>query len=161
MEYNNKLIFYLIVLLLSTPSCKLIVKNNNNDEDNFYKHSKYSDIYRIPLKKPYELYSADNGNIWFLDFKFGVNINIQKIDGVDSIGLNGDFVFAYCKNTYVPNKGMMPIWFVADIKNKKDTIFLNETEFNNYIIKCNIKNNSMYSPQDIYNNFDATGSLPW
>lgn len=159
MERYNKIISFLIMFFLIV-SCKLNTEKKNKTNNDFYNYGRDGDISIIPLRQPYKLYSADE-YVWFMDFKFDTSINKNKIDGVDSIGLSDDFIIAYCSNTYIVNDGMMPMWFIADIKSKKEIILLNKREYDSFLLEKDIRGIVLYSPRDIFSSFNKTGLLPW
>lgn len=124
-------LFFLIIISCTSINKKEIPKEKNNIEessqDEFYLNTHNGDLIRLPLIKPYELISADNGVTWFLKFQFPEKIkNKTELDNVNLIGIHDSIIVAYSKLTYLPGE-MTEAWFVIDVSNN-DEFFLRKTK---------------------------------
>ena len=153
----RKYIFYIIIGLIVT-----IVVIISNLEKGFYEYTKSdSDLYRIPLIKPYEINSGDPlGRDWtamnkslitFSGYSFGVH--------VDSVTLNNNLIIMYT-NEIVSTNGNYEAWLIFDTVEKKGYIFKKRQEFLNQLKKHNINTFKFYDPESIFKEYSTTLRLP-
>jgi hypothetical protein len=156
------------IVLLVLLSCNQNKKRENNsmddidsNKDKFYTVSHYQDLIRLPLIKPYEIYSADNGFTWFLKFRFPEKIRKKdELGGVDSIGVHDNLIVAYSKLTYLPGE-MTPAWFIVDVPNKDEKVFTKEKEYKDYLTNRKLESVKFYRPKEVFEKFEKSGKLPW
>jgi hypothetical protein len=123
--------------------------HSNKEEVAFYKEPMVrneNDVWRLPLIEPYELITADCCKAWNFQ-KSGFQANFTA----DSVNLENDCIIFYG----YPNE-----YGLLDIKRKRIVRFNNYRQFADALNARGISAKLFYT-ETVYNNWCATGQLPW
>lgn len=122
---TSKLKIILIVLILT--SCNFLNKKNEVQEG-FYDYYQDGDIIRLPLKEPYIMYSANNGEDWVFDVPFGDFLKGLQVSNIQSVYVENDLVFFYSDLISLPGE-TAPAWIIFDLDKKTSTYYTNYDQF--------------------------------
>lgn len=150
----------LIILLFSLviSSCE---SNTKKMKDEFYTTHTSGDLIRIPLIKPLELVSPDEGDSWFFKPKFGqIDKNNLEIDNVSKFGIVDSVIIVYSERIYI-NSQMGEVWFVTDLKNKTEIAFTSNKEYIKHLNSININLNRLHNCNETFMKFRENGELPF
>jgi len=154
MEHYKAIIFSLFCFLFFSCDWK-----SNNVEENFYSYSRKGDLYRIPIIKPYEINSADNGFTWIMDFKGNNPPSLLGTGAIDSIGVKESYFVLFNKRADL-RTGMTKAWFLVDALAKDEKVFTTEEEYKNYLETKKLGHIKMYKITDVFKEFDTNKKLP-
>lgn len=138
---NIKIIF--IAVILQITSCNFIdnhrnMNNKNNNTDLFYSELYKNNHTRIPLIKPYELISSDEGFTWSLISPFNKDRDKKFIIGnIQKVAIHDSLIIVYSDMTSLPNQ-MSEAWGCIDITNCEESVFTFHKEFENFLKTKNI-----------------------
>ncbi len=140
-----------IVLLLS--ACH----HAGRYKDHFYNGDMSDAFKRLPLVEPYEAIKAGS---WAIEFHTS-----HSSLGADSIFVDADrFIIGYGNNgTTVVGDQTVPylIYFVVDLKQKKELRFYDSTGFINELKKHGFSWSNLIPTDRVYSEYRKTGLLPW
>lgn len=138
-------------------------------KDRFYNKTGGFDYKRLPLIKPYELWSTGNLlNVWYCDLKSSANPKQHQLVAQEVFVMNELIVFN-CNKGCGKNGNRVPDLFtLLNLKNKSEIDITSRVELLIQIKKIN-KDINFKSPDDIrflnidsvYKSFNNTGKLPW
>lgn len=126
------------------------------------------DLLRLPLIKPFAIYSADiqyaeswNASVSEEDSKIIFDgVRIPGRPGIDSVGINGSLILVYSSHEII-NGHMTSAWFVFDTEIKKGIHFLDQKGFYEHLEnKFNIYSVKFYDPTTVYTEFRENNKLP-
>jgi hypothetical protein len=165
-DFRRSFYFSLIGIWLGLflSACNVIAYMN---EDPFYTDGGDFDLARFPLIKPYEakrLVDFDDG--WWISFQLPPeerNIGYGSIPNVTKIAVENEIILAYTPNTKLhPKTGEVYLhWFVIIPKEKIETGFEKENDFQDYIQQYGIESPNWLDPTDLFHQFDLTWCLDW
>lgn len=149
-----KIIFILIFCNFILCSCHF--HRMKLTKDNFYEYSMLeSDVWRLPIIYPYQLTSAYCCNSWTI----GIYNHYGHIFGSpvspDSINYNNNHIILH----HIYSSGLLP-WQVINIKTKQKFQFKDYNSICQFRRENNISN-TMYSCEELFNNWRNIGQLPW
>lgn len=140
-------------------------------EDEFYNDMGAYPSSRIPLIKPYELYSKE-GEPWELDLHPGLwspppadNIGYGNVPDVKKLSIENDIIMAY--SPYVDEQVEESLkeyyfhWFVVVPDKKIEMGFNNEEAFLEYIEQFHIQKPNWRTSDDIFDEYIETECLDW
>lgn len=148
MEYYKTLKILLISVILIC--CRQ--KSGRESEMKFYESSKTFDMYRLPLIRPIELLSADEGNSWICRYNFKSLSGRSEIDNIEKVGIFKGFIALYCPLTFNGNS-MSETWVLIDVLGNSDVIFNEQIKFESYLKKNDLNQMKLISVDSAYKNF--------
>jgi hypothetical protein len=152
-----KKIILLFIISVVFYSCNF---NSKNEKKGFYDYSKEYDLYRVPLIEPLEIISADRGFSWTFKLPYRQIENKDEIGGdVKKIGIDKSIIVLFTPSTYIFNS-MNNAWIVVDVENKTEKAFINESEYNKYLIEKGISQIKLYEVSEVFKVFDTENKLP-
>jgi hypothetical protein len=130
MVYNRLI---LLILIFSFPSCDINKntpnKNKEERQDKFYTETERGYLSRIPLIKPYELISPDNGFTWVYKSPFNEKKDKKIIlENVSLVGIHDSIIVVYTDMTYLPGE-MTKAWCIINTKDKSEKLFTTEESY--------------------------------
>jgi len=134
-------VIFLIASFLNT-SCW-----NNDKEEDFYNYSRISYIYRLPVIKPYEITSPDNGKNWAIAFKNSPP-PVHGVQFLTNIGIQ-DSVFIVYSSEDLSVPGHPQVWAVIDVV-KKEVHLKNK----------GLEDIRLYEINTVFETFDKNKKLP-
>lgn len=158
--------FFYVHLLVSFyilffSSCDRFKHNNgNNKKDSFYTNTGGFDRPRIPLMKPYELLKVAE-NKWRLELQTPdlLTLSIHNVKGINVIS---DTIVVYSEGgTAFMNKQHNKAWFIIEVKENKERVFKNDTEFKNAIQHKFNSDTLFKEPNKLYDAFIKDKVLKW
>jgi len=149
----------LIFVLLVCNSCQ---------SNSFYTEYSESDLYRIPLIKPYKLtqiygLNAERDdlvgkfNSWQLNLFFADKSKSWGHVNVTDINVKNEVVYGHGKRTKFPPND----YFVIIPGKKIEKIFKTEEEWKQFLRTLAIDSVVLYWPWDIFDEFKENTTLPW
>lgn len=145
--------FLLLFLFIGFLSC------DNYYVDNFYKKSTEVDRLRLPLIKPYQLYSNNTGKeFWQLDFInknheiYLMHLNVCKINIINRT------IYGHCMDYQCyPN-----LYFTITLDDSVENIFDNRNDWIDFLNERNIESENLFDVWEVYKIFKSDYSkLPW
>jgi hypothetical protein len=164
MNFRRFLYFSLIGIWLGLflSACNVIAYLN---EDSFYTDGGDFDLARFPLIKPYEVERlSDDDAGWWIGFQLPPeerNIDYGGIRNVSKIAIEDEIILAYTPYTNPTVNRVYFHWFVIIPKEKIETGFEKESDFQDYIQQHDIESPNWLDPTDLFHKFDLTWCLDW
>jgi hypothetical protein len=133
----------------------------------FYEYTHDSDLLRLPLIEPYELYSADiaKGEEWNASV-LGRKGEYMTFEGlmndsphVDSVSIKGCYIFLYSSSENFKDT-MCNAWFVFNTNSRQGTSFRDYKTFYETMKKIKIDHVNFYDPKEVFMKFDIDHNLP-
>jgi hypothetical protein len=132
---------------------------SNNNKDTFYKSSRHSYIYRLPLIKPYEITSRDNGATWILAFQ-KIQNPCNGVQFLARVGIHDSTIVLYSPNDFSFSGEHPPVWAVIDVLNGVENVFTEEKDYKFYLREKKLGAIDLYDIQKVFELFDKEGKLP-
>jgi len=138
-------------IIIAMTSC-------NNDVENFYRTSRDSDLWVLPLIKPYRLINAEpNQTLWYLDLKRPLGINPGskwKQVTVDKINV---------VNKVIYGSGYDPAYYFVIVPDEDiEKVFKAQDEWNAYLKELGINGEDLRDVLTVYDAFNEDyRKLPW
>jgi hypothetical protein len=161
----NKGSLLLLLVMITTTLEGCMNKKEQPTPDSFYESFTGYDYNRIPLIKPYELrtYNPQDGQSrWDIAFvKLLGTYNVKKVDVQDSIiyilsGNVGDGDSTFVNRTTAPTG-----WFIIDARLSNEKGFLNQNDFNDYILQHQYPNPLWMDIDSLADSIRKKNKLPW
>lgn len=155
---DNCKVAFLLAILVSAGSCQ---QKKQNMSDDFYIKSKKGDLSRIPLRKPVELISADEGFTWFIKPLYGeIDPQNLEIGNIDKIGMSDSVIVAYARRIYF-NSGMTQMWIIINLKERHEKAITEEAQYADYLRKNNLNSIELLNVNEVFKLFDRKKELPF
>jgi hypothetical protein len=117
----------IIVIVLILSSCNFF-NEKNEDQEGFYDYYQDGDIIRLPLKKPYIIYSANNGDDWVFDVPFGDFLKGLQVSNIKSLYVENNLIIFYSDLISLPGE-TAPAWIIFDLNKKTSKYYTNYDQF--------------------------------
>lgn len=161
---KRKVTIAIMYAFIATILLGCMNKIEKQNPDSFYENISGYDWMRIPLIKPYEIKTNPQDSIrrWDMAFvKLLGTYNVKKVDIKDSIiyilsGNIGDGGNTFVNRTIAPTG-----WFIIDTKVNKEKGFVNEKDFNDYVINHSYPRPSWMCIDSLANVIIKKNKLPW
>ena len=139
--------------LLILVSCK---------DNGFYSNSKKGDVYRIPIKEPFEITSYSEGDNWsFILPKNSETKKYNDITNIYSVGSRKNYIIFYTPRIYVSKYSKMTeAWFIFNTTNNNEFVYDSKNDFDSIIRILNIESVRLYEVKQLFSLFDLKKELP-
>jgi len=157
----DKIYIFLFFIALLCLSCEERFKY----KDNFYNKTGGSDYKRLPLIKPFEMWSTGNiPNYWYYQLK-SHNIKFTSQIAGSEVSVSDAFIIIHYKGGYQQVKSLADPekFYLVDTKRKLEYEFNRLQELTTFLSNNQFDSNkiSFYNLDSIYTQFNQTGRLPW
>lgn len=177
MENSCKIIL-MLMLVFCLCDCTHIKNKmqdsvNNNEmldsEGDFYTRASGWDYYRLPLIDPYEA-SNNTGDLWLISNEILSSIDgISGPCGIKSINVVKPYIFVYCEakdnedefGPVLRGQSVLKAWFVINVNTPDIVGFINEGDYDNYLLQHHISKPSLLDIDSVWLEFREKKVLPW
>ncbi len=148
---KQRLLFYSLILLLGC-----------NPFENFYSSYSREDLWRIPLRKPYELLTpgmdSTDTKFWHLQFQYNNFKGYINHINVTKINVSNNYIYGHGQDIpdISPNN-----YFLIIVDSKKEIVFDSFENWETELKKYNLKSTVLYNPWSLFFPFKEKGILPW
>ena len=130
----------------------------------FYDYNKKEDLWRFPLKPPYEIVAAvREGNYWVLPLEgyspFENGGTSYQLERIDSVGISKDLILVHSESARLSG-GRRPIWMVINPKLDSILILDNRQELLEMIKETGGDGNCIFTFLPLAENFLNNLTLP-
>lgn len=151
----KKIIFAIVFAFLC--GCGLI----ENHKIGFYDYSRLDYEYRLPLLKPYEITSSNDGSNWLLINKLrNPSFRTKGVQFLSQVGIKDSIIVLYSPRDLSFSSDHPQIWTVLDLKRKSDTCLFSSDDYYGYLSSNGIDTVLLYDINLIFKDFDAQKKLP-
>jgi len=121
--------------------------------------SKVGDVFRVPLRVPYELRSADSYS-WSMEWNHAMKNNIIGLSNIQAVGVTDSLILLNLGRHHFQSR-MTEVWFLLDMSNKSDLAFTDKTLVEDYFSSNGQKMPTVHAPQALFSKYKMGGKLPW
>ena len=132
----------------------------NCSEPSFYEYSWDQDECRVPLIKPYQLYSYNSGKSWFFDLLTHKYTAGNQTHGITSIGIKDSLIILYIDKPELPDFNDTPAWIIVDTESKSEVAFDSEAGYKTALDSLKIDKVNLYDVKKVFEKFNDNYTLP-
>jgi hypothetical protein len=145
--------FRFVIVLLIISAC--------NTGDSFYNDYEVSDLWRLPLLKPYELrnlrHATSDDEVlysWELDFKTKNEFGGERFVKITRVNVKNGFLYGY-------NDKKNSNYFVINCNKNSELFFDNFSSWSQFLKENEIDSRSTLNVWDVFDEFSNNGKLAW